>query len=110
MCGEGERSEVWNDDSDKASGVADKLGANKRVQLSAEKRSSSDALVQWLVFFLMSWQAAFIVSHQAMWQLLMFPGRFFYVLEVTFNPCSSVLLGSSISLFIVLDAQVSSTT
>lgn len=100
----------WIDDSDKANGVADKLGANKRMQLSAEKRSSSDALVQWLVFFLMSWQAAFNVSHQAMYQLLMFPGRFFYVLEeVTFSPCSSVLLGSSISLFIVLDGQVSST-
>ena len=63
-----------------------------------------------VVFFLMSWQAAFNVSHQAMYQLLMFPGRFFYVLEeVTFSPCSSVLLGSSISLFIVLDGQVSST-
>jgi len=45
MCGDGEHFEVWNDDSDKTSGVVDKLGANKRVQLSAEKRSSSDALV-----------------------------------------------------------------
>ena len=35
----------WIDDSDKANGVADKLGANKRMQLSAEKRSSSGGLL-----------------------------------------------------------------
>ena len=93
MQGEGEDSEVWDDDSDdEASGSGvDNLG-DKRFQLSAEGRSSSDALVRWLVMFLMSWQAAFNISHQAMQQLLKFLGRFFHVLaKVIFSPVLSYL-------------------
>jgi len=86
MQGEGDDSEVWDDDSDNEAGGSsvDNLGESKKVQLSAEGRSSLDALVRWLVSFLMSWQAAFI-SHQAMLQPLMFLGRFFHVLaKVTY--------------------------
>ena len=62
------------------------------MQLSAKERSSSDALVRWLVLFLMSWQAAFNISHQAMQQLLKFLGRFFYVLaKITYSPVRSYL-------------------
>ena len=51
MQGEGEDSEVWDDDSDDEAGGSsvDNLGESKKVQLSAEGRSSLDALVRWLV-------------------------------------------------------------
>lgn len=80
MQGEGEDSEVWDDDSDDEAGggSVDNLGDSKKVQLSAEGRSSSDALVRWLVLFLMSWQAAFNISHQAMQQLCSWVGSFMY--------------------------------